>query len=157
MRNTHLATLRNPVIYTLGTAAKAAGKNKSTILRAIKNGVISATKGPQGDYQIDPAELHRVYPSVASGVAAQPATQLGASPDATPDATLLQAEIRELRAKLEAAEERLKDRADVIDDLRRRLDAEEEERRRLTRLLTDQRAKPEPPRMSLWQRWFGCQ
>jgi hypothetical protein len=142
-------------MYTLGTAAKAVGKNKSTILRAIKNGVISATKGPQGVYQIDPAELHRVYPSVASGVAAQPATQLGATPDATPDATLLQAEIRELRAKLEAAEERLKDRADVIDDLRRRLDAEEE-RRRLTRLLTDQRAKSKPPGTTgLWQRWFG--
>lgn len=136
-------------MYTLGTAAKAAGKNKSTILRAIKNGVISVTKRPQGDYQIDPAELHRVYPPVASGVAAQPATHLGA----TPDTTLLQAEIRELQAKLEAAEERLKDRVDVIDDLRRRLDAEEEERRQLTRLLTDQRAKPEPPGTTgLWQR-----
>jgi len=143
-------------MYTLGTAAKATGKNKSTILRAIKNGVISATKGPQGDYQIDPAELHRVYPPVASNGLEQSATHTDAPKVETQDATLLLAEIRELRAKLEAAEERLNDRAEVINDLRRRLDTEGEERRRLTALLTDQRAKPpEPPKAGFWRRLFG--
>ncbi len=137
---TSFDTSRNRIMYTLGTAAKAAGKSKSTLLRAIQNGVISATKGPQGNYQIDPAELHRVYPPVASGGAAQPATPTYAPPVGTLDATLLQAELRELQAKLEAAEQRLKDRAEVIEDLRRRLDNEEEEQRWLTRLLTDQRA-----------------
>ncbi len=127
-------------MYTLGTAAKTAGKSKSTVLRAIQNGVISATKGLHGNYQIDPAELHRVYPPVASGAAAQPVTHMNAPSVGTLDATLLQAEIRALQAQLEVAEQRLKDRAEVVEDLRRRLDAEAEERRRLTRLLTDQRA-----------------
>jgi len=48
--------------------------------------------------------------------------------------------LREIRAKLEAASARIADKDAVIDDLRRRLDAEAEERRRLTALLTDNRA-----------------
>jgi hypothetical protein len=58
-------------------------------------------------------------------------------------------EIRELQAKLEAATQRLRDKDDVIDDLRRRLDAEAEERRKLTALLTDQR----PDRRRKWWPW----
>lgn len=48
--------------YTLGTAAKAVGKSKTTIHRAIKSGRISVTKAYDGSYSIDPAELHRVFP-----------------------------------------------------------------------------------------------
>jgi len=54
--------------YTLGTAAKAAGWTKATLQEAIKRGRISATKDVLGCYQIDPAELHRVYPPVTSYV-----------------------------------------------------------------------------------------
>jgi hypothetical protein len=52
--------------YTLGTAANACGLNKSTVLRAIKAGKISATRDAHGQWQIDPAEMHRVYPPIAS-------------------------------------------------------------------------------------------
>ena len=51
--------------YTLGQAAKATGKAKSTLQRAIKNGRISANRDSNGTYKIDPSELHRVYPPVA--------------------------------------------------------------------------------------------
>ena len=47
--------------YTLGTAAKATGKSKPTIHRAIKSGKISAEKDANGDWIIQPAELHRVF------------------------------------------------------------------------------------------------
>ena len=47
--------------YTLGQAAKATGKTKSTIQVAIKSGRLSASRDDVGRYQIDPAELHRVY------------------------------------------------------------------------------------------------
>ena len=47
--------------YTLGTAAKATGKSKATISRAIRSGRISAKKTKGGSYEIDPAELHRVF------------------------------------------------------------------------------------------------
>src|SRR6185369_6775676 len=46
-------------VYTLGEAARASGKGKSTIAKAIKSGRISATRDPDGSYRIDPAELHR--------------------------------------------------------------------------------------------------
>jgi len=52
--------------YTLGQAAKATGLSKPTLSEAIKKGKISATKNENGSFSIDPAELHRVYPLVAS-------------------------------------------------------------------------------------------
>lgn len=47
--------------YTLNEAAKAVGKSKTTIHRAIKLGKISASKLESGAYAIDPSELHRVF------------------------------------------------------------------------------------------------
>jgi hypothetical protein len=66
-------------------------------------------------------------------------------------------EIRELRVRLDAAEQRVAD-AHQIMDLRRRLDAEAVERRRLTALLVDQRpappaASPEPAPTRRWWPW----
>jgi len=52
--------------YTLGTAARATGVSKSTIYRAIKAGRMSANRADSGDYAIDPAELHRVFPPLDS-------------------------------------------------------------------------------------------
>ena len=49
-------------MYTLATAAAAVGRNKTAILRAIKAGKISVTEEENGEWQIDPAELHRIYP-----------------------------------------------------------------------------------------------
>jgi hypothetical protein len=50
-------------MYTLGAAARAVGKSKATISRAIKAGRLSADRSDDGGYAIDPAELHRVYPA----------------------------------------------------------------------------------------------
>jgi len=48
--------------YTLNEAAKATGKSKTTIHRALKSGKISAKKMYSGAYAIEPSELHRVFP-----------------------------------------------------------------------------------------------
>ena len=67
--------------YTLGTAARATGLSKSTIHRAIKAGRVSAGRSDIGEYAIDPAELHRIFPPV------QDATRSGngsVTRDATP-------------------------------------------------------------------------
>jgi hypothetical protein len=48
--------------YSLAAAAAACGVNRSTVLRAVKSGKVSATKDAHGQWQIEPAELHRVYP-----------------------------------------------------------------------------------------------
>ena len=53
-------------MYTIATAAAAVGRNKSAILRSINAGKISITKDENGEWQIDPAELHRIYPPLRS-------------------------------------------------------------------------------------------
>src|SRR5215467_8864266 len=55
--------------YTLAAAAAAWGLNKSTVLRAIKAGKISGTKDEHGEWHIEAAELHCVYPPVAAAAA----------------------------------------------------------------------------------------
>ena len=140
--------------YSLSKAAEATGKNKTTIQRAIKNGKISAIKGEIGSYEIDPAELHRVFPpNVAQRVAQHPQsndTQQGKSPPI--NSTL--ARILELEKDLAVAREHAngleaqKDQmTDTINDLRKRLDSSEG---RVTALLMDNRSKS-----GLLSRLFG--
>ena len=53
-------------MHTIATAAAAVGRNKNAILRAIKAGKISVAKDENGEWLIDPAELHRIYPPLRS-------------------------------------------------------------------------------------------
>lgn len=81
----------------------------------------------------------------------------------------LQLELEMTRERLRGVEALAAERADQITDLRTRLDAEAEERRRLTALLTYQPEKPSPasapapeltpqPRQrSWWQRLRGVE
>ena len=125
VRKMHNDAMRNPMRYTLGTAAKATGKAKSTILRAIKYGTISAEKAHDGSYSIDPSELHRVFPP--NGAQQEPQNDMEQPEDRA--ATL--------RVRLEIIEaERQRERAqmqETIDDLRVRLDRSES---RVTALLS---------------------
>jgi len=56
-------------VLTLSEAAAATGLNKTTVLRSIKSGKISGTRDPLGQWRIDVAALHRVYPLVADATA----------------------------------------------------------------------------------------
>ena len=122
--------------YTLGTAAKATGKAKSTILRAIKSGTISARKSHDGSYEIEPSELHRVF---EPNGAQQPISN-NKQPHEEPSATL--------RSRLEILEtERQRERDQMqatIDDLRARLDRSED---RVTSLLAA------PQTIKRWWQW----
>jgi len=51
------------VMLSLSEAATAAGIAKSTIWRAVKAGRVSASRTALGTYQVDPAELFRVFPA----------------------------------------------------------------------------------------------
>jgi hypothetical protein len=127
---------RNPMRYTLGTAAKATNKAKSTILRAIKSGTISATKTHGGSYEIEPSELHRVFPPNS----AQQTISNDKQPNEEHGATLrLRLEI------LETERQRERDQMQAtIDDLRLRLDRSED---RITALLSA------PERRARWWPW----
>ena len=122
--------------YTLGAAARATGKSKATISRAIKSGRLSALRDDAGGYLIEPAELHRVYPATGdtTGAMKQYATPNGTGPEPSPETMALQRLIAE--------------QAETIRDLRTRLDAAGEHARQLVAMLTDQRWLP------WWRRWF---
>jgi hypothetical protein len=132
--------------HTLRAAARAVGRDRTTLVRAIRAGRLSATKdAATGDWLIEPAELHRVYPpaekqAVAGDAAGGDARLRTPNP---PGET--EGEVRELRA-------RLADSQDQVADLRRRLDtatAQLGEALQQVRLLTDQR----PPAKRAWWRW----
>lgn len=90
--------------YTLGTAAKATGKSKTTIQRAISKGTISAHKEKNGRYSIDPSELHRVFPMVSTDTVAQGSQLDTLRP---PDETPLQVKVEALEVMLEREREAL--------------------------------------------------
>src|SRR4051812_29481454 len=134
----------------LSEAAKLTGTARSTLYRAIKAGRLSATTDPNGAVRIDPAELERVFPVKTerdSDATSRETTRNVARP------AELVARVAELEARLAERDERLSDSQDQIADLRRRLDAEAEERRRLTAVLTDRSTAPPTPARRLW--WRG--
>ena len=140
--------------YTLKQAAIATGKSKPTILRAIQTGKVSAEKDAQGEWQIEPAELHRVYEPVmeCNGSDETPRNDTQ-HPDSVIETVLLRAEVEKWRERFATVEiDRERERGEAsatIEDLRRRLDQADQERRdkdrQLTAVLTDQRPKDEAP------------
>lgn len=121
--------------YTLGQAARATGMSKPTIARAIQKGKVSATRGDDGAYVIDPAELHRVYPLTGKSNGTMKQSVTGETDTAAPVADGY-------------LDQLLREYQETIRDLRARLDASET---RFTALLAEQR----PVRRSWWRRMFG--
>lgn len=138
------------MIFTLRTAAQHTGTSKSTILRAIKSGRLSAARLEDGSYEIDAAELERVYPAqrmkqrAMDTVEHHAPSDLGGrtsdAPGATPAA--LEAEIAGLREILRRADA-------AADELRRDRDTWRSMAENQQRLLADQRPR------SWWQRITG--
>jgi excisionase family DNA binding protein len=91
---------------SLREAAQQARTSKSTILRAIQSGRMSASRTDDGGYSIDPAELCRVYPPrpEAPDQSADQSLGQGATGSATDAAT----ELRIRNAQLEAGFNALK-------------------------------------------------
>lgn len=128
---------------TLNEAAKSCKKAKGTVLKAIKEGRLSAPKDEKGRYKIDPSELHRVFQVTTNDQSEKP--QLTIMPDHEN-----RIEIERLRAELKAANVLTENMTETVADLRERLDREGEERRQLTAMLTDQRTAQRVKRW--WQR-----
>jgi hypothetical protein len=119
----------------MGEAAKQAGISKATLSRAIKNGRVSATRNDKGGFDIDPAELLRVYPRNAATVTANGSMKRDATPSATVDETpALKAEVEGLRAQLAMMR-------DHADDLKAQRDSWQKQAETSQRLLADQRPR----------------
>lgn len=131
--------------YNLVEAGAAAGRSKSSILRAIRRGALSAARDDvTGGWRIEKAELFRAFPPVAPSD--------GGTTDGTSRNRARTATIRELQADIDGKKALIAVHERTIEDLRARLTAEADERRQvqtqLTALLADQR----PARRPLWRR-----
>jgi hypothetical protein len=135
------------------------GVNRSTIYRAWKAGRLSANRTDTGQIEVDPAELFRVFPPVASQQDAHDAAPHHAPANATDNNSLhdnvLAREVQLLREMLDAMRE---DR----DAWRDQAGKEREERRELAQRLA--LAAPIPasgptpapePRRPWWRRLAG--
>ncbi len=85
-------------IFTLTEAATEVGRSKSTLLRAIDAGRLSATRNEHGDYRVDAAELFRVYPPQSAQQSSGP---VAPSDPATTDA------VNKLVSQLVAKDEKI--------------------------------------------------
>jgi hypothetical protein len=121
--------------YTLGTAAKATGKSKTSIRRALDRGLISGEKTEGGEWRIEPSELHRVFPAVTGG------TGTGVTPEETPRNTLLQADLDAAHREMALLRELL----DREREISRGLEQDRDHwRQQATALLSDQRGHTAP-------------
>lgn len=125
--------------YTLGQAAEATGRAKSTILKSIKAGRISAIKDDTGNWSIEPSELHRVYEALPREQATRNSIAHGEHPAESEH----QAHIRELQARVDLLERLCKQVEGERDNLR-------EQNTRLTALLPAPKTEEQPK--GFWSR-----
>lgn len=127
-------------MLTMGQAAKEAGVSKATLSRAIKSGKLSAKKNNKGGWDIDPAELFRVYPRNTGNSSSNGSMNRNATPAETPPGTdALQAQIDGLKAQLELMKESVADLKEQREGWQKQAEAQQ-------RLLADHRPK---------RGWFG--
>ena len=93
-------------------AAKEAGVAKKTLLDAIKTGRMSAEKNDKGHWQIDPAELFRVFPKTGGELEAETETHPLKKPQET---SALEVEVKMLREQMDWQN-------DIIEELRQERD-----------------------------------
>lgn len=152
----------------LKEASDQVGVTRQTLMKAIKNGRISAEKTPNGEWRIEPVELFRVWPAV-KGV--QQPLQVNLTTGDTPGAPSIEVEIVDLlKAQIDLLKSQLDDvradREDVRNDRNHWRQIAERG------LLTDQRSSLEPipetspetvtvepsslaPESGFWSRLFG--
>ena len=127
-------------------AAKEIGKATSTVTTAIKQGRLSALKNDNGSFEIEPAELFRVFPP-------KPTNQTRQDPE---DKTIERAndngalhveikylgeQVEDLKARLTTTEKRLDYEREILEN---RCEAERAERLKITALLEHQTKTPQP-------------
>lgn len=137
--------------YTAGEAATATGLNTATITRAIKKGRISATKSETGAWQIDPSELHRVFPPLAGKPLQQEQMQGDAKQDQGQSKSAnnaLQEEVEAMRERLAMAEQRAAVAEALAEERGKRLD-------QLVPLLPKPAPAPATEMRPWWRRLLG--
>ena len=125
-------------------AAKKTGKSVPTITRAIKSGKLSAEKTKSGGYQIDAAELFRVF---------KPVTE-----KPNPSVTTLQNETHEVTNDETPKSRLLKERIEALEEALSDAKAERDEWRNQAKRLALALPAPDtaaPPKRGFWARLTG--
>ena len=136
--------------YTLGQAAEATGKAKSTIFKSIRAGRISACKDEFENWSIDPSELHRVYSPLPRETPGERMRERDATGERSGETARETVTIRELQTKLTLMEELLEQ---VRGERDRERQNHEDTKRHITALLA---APKEEKSSGGWlQRLFG--
>lgn len=120
---------------TLGQAAKEVGISKPSLSAAIKKGRVSAEKNESGAYEIDPAELFRVYPPSSKTNDETNSSHLTRS---NPSKTGGKDEVDEVLALLLAEKDKaIKRLEEEKEQIRQDLEDQKEQSKRITLLLED--------------------
>jgi hypothetical protein len=134
------------------TAAQLIGKDRSTVLRAIKSGDLTANRDEHGRFEIDPAELERAFGklrSPASHAAADTAAMTQHAPADAVRAAALEREVALLREMQQQWRETQRQWEEERTFLRGLVDKQAEQ----VRMLTDQRERHSPTLWAwLWRR-----
>ena len=117
--------MTNTIYLSLGQAAKETGKSKGTISKYLKSGKLSYVSKEGNQYRIDPAELFRVFPQ-------EKQEMNSCEPNENPNRN------NALEREIELLRERLKEKDEIIADIREDRD---QWRKQATTLLADQRPK----------------
>ena len=130
-------------LLTLNQAAKAAKKSKSTLLDAIGSGRLSAERDTKNQWQIDPAELFRVYPANQSSTNTENQNRPHQEPQEPPlnhqNIEVLRLQVVTLEADLmKEKTERERERADLEARINRETSNADHWRQQSTNLLTYQ-------------------
>ena len=137
---------------TLNQAAKVAHKSKAAILEAIRSGRLSAKRNELGQWEIDPAELFRVYPQNQSETGTENRDQPPEENHTTP---ILLEKIASFEERLRATEaERERERRQLesqLDDLK----ADRDHWRQQATMLLTHKPPAETARPGFWRRLFG--
>lgn len=133
----------------LSDAAKLVGMSKNGIVKAIKAGKVSGQKNVHGQWEVDPAELTRVYKAIeqVSTHKSEPVrvSEPRENKDVQPEIQLLREQINLLREQLDDAKGREVKILKMMDEQITNI-----------RMLTDQRLeKTQDEGRGVWKRLFG--
>lgn len=134
-------------------AAKEAGVAKKTLLEAMSSGRLAAEKNDKGHWEIDPAELFRVYPKTSFLEQEKPQPTPNENNPKTSQNSALEVEVKMLREQIERMDiERERERTqlgDQIEALKAQAERQSADHRQALAILTDQRPS-EPERRRFW-------
>jgi hypothetical protein len=148
---------------SLNKAAQHAGVAKTTILEALKTTdltkKLSGEKNGKGHWEIDTAELERVFPKTSPDQSGELAIYPQENQQKPPHSSVLEAELKVLREQIvrmdETSAREREAAADQIENLRGQIERQSADHRQALAAITDQRESAPEPRKGLWARLRG--